>query len=191
MHKLQRERRQQLTEKENRLLRTLNALRENSARALQYLGSIGVLHEGLLLTNTDICGELESENPQSVCTRTAISVVSTATNFVQESNEALHAWNAATQQLIESERLAYHANMAAAHAVAHAVEEHTQLEEHAQLLALADDECAAKSMASREPKTLEHTDAHQVCAYCKSKIDLQRAVGFGVCVECAQIAWAC
>ena len=90
-------------------------------------------------------------------------------------------WNAATQQLIESERLAYHANMAAAHAVAHAVEEHTQLEEHAQLLALADDECAAKSMAS--------TDAHQVCAYCNAAIDMQRTVGVGVCVACDQMLW--
>jgi hypothetical protein len=174
LHKLQRERRQLLTEKENRLHRTLNALRENSARALQYLNSIGVLHEALLLVNTDICGELESENPQSVCTRTAISVVSTATNFVQQSNEALHVWDAATQQLIESGRVAYHANMAAAHAVAHAIEEQTQLEEHTQLEAHTQ---------------LEPTDAHQVCACCNSTVDLQRAVGLGVCVACAQISW--
>jgi hypothetical protein len=178
LQKLQRERRQQLEEKENRLQRTLVTIRENSARALQLLGVVGRLHEALLLTNTDICAELESANPTSICTRAAICQVSKATNSVQQSNEVLEVWDSAIQELVLSQRVAFQANIAAAYAVTQAYDENATSELHTD-----------KNMATHKRDTHEHMEPHIVCAYCTSALDLQRAVGFGICVACSQVSW--
>jgi hypothetical protein len=178
LHKLQRERRQQLAEKENRLHRTLLTVRENSARALQLLGVVGTLHEALLLTNTDICAELESANPTCVFTRNAISQASKATDSVQQSNEVLEVWDGAIRELVQTQKVAFHANMTASQAVTQAFDEHTATEK---------DTCMA--MATEERDTHEHMEAHIVCAYCQSNLDLKRAVGFGICTACAQVSW--
>jgi hypothetical protein len=170
LQKLQRERRQQLIEKENRLMRTLNTIRENSARALQLLGAVATLHEALLLANTDICAELESANPHSACTRKAISVLSKATDSVQMSNESLKVWNLAIQQLLEAQKIAYHTNVAAAHATNQALDELT-------------------AMTPPELQTYEHMEPHLLCAHCNSTLNLQRAVGFGTCTSCTQVSW--
>ena len=124
LHKLQRERRQQLTEKENRLNRTLSSLRENSTRALELFTSVGILHEALLLANTDLCAELESENSESVCTRTAISTVSEATDSLQQSNQMRVVWDKNIKKIIDTQKVAFYENMKAAQAVTQAYEQH-------------------------------------------------------------------
>ena len=177
LHKIQRERRQQLAEKENRLQRTLLTIRENSQRALQQLGVIGTLHEALLLINTDICAELESANSRSVYTRNAISQLSQATDCVQQSKEVLEVWDNATQELVDTQKLAFHANMNATHTVTEAYDDNASTEK-----------CKGKGISTTESETPEHTQDHINCAYCKSTLGLHRAVGFGICTDCAQVS---
>ena len=179
LYKRHRERRQQLTEKENRLYRTLLTLRENSARALELFNSVGTLHEALLLANTDLCAELESENSQSACTRTAISKVSEATDSVQQSNEMRHVWDENIQKIIDLHKKAFQENMNAAHAVTNAYEQH-----------LANENTNQNIDSKLENEGIhDYVHAHMVCEYCKSTINLQRAVNFGICSACAKQSW--
>jgi hypothetical protein len=177
LHKIQRERRNQLAEKENRLKRTLLTIRENSQRALQQLGVVGTLHEALLLVNTDICAELESANPKSVYTRTAISQLRQATDSVQQSKEVIEVWDCAIQELVDTQNVAFHANMNATQTVTKAYDENASTEN-----------LESKANFTTENETREHTQDHINCAYCKSALGLQRAVGFGICTDCAKVS---